>query len=295
MARTWICTWVRRFSAWAITRFIRVITTAITAAEEVSVSTTGFLLPTARTVDTGSGTWTLDSNILADDGAEATFSLTSKNTSGRWLIGQSFGFDAAIPAGSMIDQVNIRMDYRVNDTGGVANPQLQAFVSGGAVGAVRSADPAEPTTLTENTFDITADRSWTRDDLLDAVFDLRCTGRNGNSTTDPSYRWDYIAVEVVYTAGETPVSDSDSGAGSEAAVLAALLTDSDSGTGGEAGTLAAELSDSDSGTGSEAGSAEEVGGSTPVTDTDTGTGAELAWTNDVTPGSLVIIRAEAGG
>jgi hypothetical protein len=160
---------------------------------------TGFLLPTARTVDTGSGTWTLDSNILADDGAEATFALTVKNTAGRWLIGQSFGFDSAIPAGATIDQVNIRMEYRVNNTGGIANPELQAFVSGGAVGAVRAGSPAEPTTLTLNTFDITADRAWTRADLLNGTFDLRCRGRNGNSTNDPSYRWDYLAVEVVYT------------------------------------------------------------------------------------------------
>jgi hypothetical protein len=164
------------------------------------MATTGFLLPTARTVDTGDGTWADDVNILADDGSEATFSLTSKNTTGRSLIGQTFGFDSAVPSGATIDQVNIRMEYRVDSTSGLANPQMQAFVSGGAVGAVRSGSPAEPTTLTENTFDITADRAWVRADLLDGVFDLRIQGRNGNSTNDPSYRWDYIAVEVVYTA-----------------------------------------------------------------------------------------------
>jgi hypothetical protein len=163
------------------------------------VSTTGFLLPTARTVDAGSGTWTNDVNILADDGAEVTFSLTSKNTSGRWLIGQTFGFDSAIPVGATIDQVNIRTEWRVNTTSGIGHLELQAFVSGGAVGTVDT-NSAEPTTLTTETFDITADRAWTRADLLDGTFDLRCRGRNGNSTTDPSYRWDYIAVEVVYTA-----------------------------------------------------------------------------------------------
>jgi hypothetical protein len=160
---------------------------------------TGFKLPGARTVDAGSGTWTNDVNVLADDGVEATFSLAVKNTTGRWLIGQTFGFDTAVPAGATIDQVNIRMEYRVNTTGGIANPELQAFVSGVAVGAVRAASPLEPLTLTINTFDITADRSWTRADLLNGTFTLRCRGRNGNSATDPSYRWDLIAVEVVYT------------------------------------------------------------------------------------------------
>lgn len=164
---------------------------------------TGFLLPAARTVDAGSGTWTNDVNILADDGAEATFSLTSKNTTGRSLRGQNFGFDSAIPAGATINQVQIRMEYRVNNTGGVANPEMQAFVSGAAVGSVRAGSPAEPTTLTINTFDVTADRAWTRADLLDGVFEIRCWGRNGNSTTDPSYRWDYVAAEVTYTAQQT--------------------------------------------------------------------------------------------
>jgi hypothetical protein len=35
--------------------------------------------------------------------------------------------------------------------------------------------------------------------LLDANFALKIRGRNGNSTSDPSYRWDYIAVQVTYT------------------------------------------------------------------------------------------------
>lgn len=164
--------------------------------------TTGFLLPTARTVDAGSGTWTNDVNILADDGAEATFSLTSKNTAGRWLRGQTFNFDAAIPVGATIDLVEIRMEYRVNNTGGVANPQIQAFVGGTGIGTVRTASPLEPITLTLNTFDITADRAWTRADFLNGTFELYVRGQNGNSTTDPSYRWDYIAAQVTYSTAQ---------------------------------------------------------------------------------------------
>jgi hypothetical protein len=68
------------------------------------------------------------------------------------------------------------------------------------------ANAAEPTTLTTNTDDITADRSWTRADLLNGTFELKCRGRNGNNTTDPSYRFDHIAVQVNYTeaAAELP-------------------------------------------------------------------------------------------
>lgn len=161
--------------------------------------TTGFVLPTTRTVDAGSGTWTNDVNILASDGSEATFSLTSKNTDGSQLRAQNFGLGSAIPVGATIDQVQIRMNYRVNSTAGVADPRIQAYVSGASVGAIRSGSPSEPTTLTINDFDITADRSWTRADLLDGTFEILIWGRNGASTSDPSYRWDYVAVDVTYT------------------------------------------------------------------------------------------------
>lgn len=163
------------------------------------MASTGWVLPAANTVEAGNGTWTNDANISADDGAEATFALAVKNTSGRWNAGQTFGLDAIIPAGSTINQVEIRAEWRVNSTGGIANLELQAFVGGVAVGTVL-ANAAEPTTLTTDTDDITADRAWTRDDLLDGTFELKVRGRNGNSTTDPSYRVDHIAVQVDYTA-----------------------------------------------------------------------------------------------
>lgn len=159
---------------------------------------TGWILPTANTVEAGNGTWTGDTNIRTDDGTEATFSLTTKNVSGRWNSGQTFGFDSLVPAGATINVVEIRAEWRVNNAGGIANLELQAFVSAGAVGAVR-ANSAEPTTLTTNSFDITADRAWTRADLLDGTFELKVRGRNGNSATDPSYRVDHIAAQVTYT------------------------------------------------------------------------------------------------
>ncbi len=160
---------------------------------------TGFVLPTAQSVTgTEPGTWTNPENILANDGVEAVFSLTSKNSAGKWNAGQSFGFDSLIPAGSTIDLVEIRVNWRVNSTGGIANLELQAFVGGVAVGTVR-ANSAEPTTLTLDSFDITADRAWTRADLLNGTFELKVRGRNGNSTTDPSYRVDHVQAQVTYT------------------------------------------------------------------------------------------------
>jgi hypothetical protein len=173
------------------------------AVEEVSVPTTGFVLPTASGILAGSGTWTLPGNITANDGTEATFSLAVKNTTGRWAVAEIFGLLSIIPVGATIDQVNIRSEWRVNNAGGIGILEMQAFVSGASVGAVR-ANSAEPTTLTTSTFDITADRAWTRADFADGTFEILIRGRNGNSATDPSYRWDHVAVEVVYTESASP-------------------------------------------------------------------------------------------
>lgn len=163
------------------------------------MATTGFILPSARTVEAGDGTWTDDVNILADDGSEATFSLAVKNTSGRWLVGQTFGFDSLIPAAATISQVTIRAEWRINATASTvqANLDLQAFVSGGAVGSVRT-NSSEPTTLTTDDFNLGGDRAWVRADLLDGTFELKVRGRNGNDADDPSYRVDHIAVSVTY-------------------------------------------------------------------------------------------------
>lgn len=164
------------------------------------MASTGWVLPTASYEESGDGTWTDTSNIHTDDGTEATFSLTSKNTAGKWAVGWTFGFDSLIPAGATISKVEIRADWRVNTTSGIAHLELAAQISG----AIQTTytNSAEPTTLTTDTFDITADRTWTRDNLLDAVLELKVRGRNGNSTTDPSYRVDHIAVQVEYSTSK---------------------------------------------------------------------------------------------
>jgi hypothetical protein len=161
------------------------------------VSVTGWKLPATATVEAGSGTWTNQNNVLADDGTEATLAIAAKNTTGRWVRGDDLGFDSAIPASAVITKVEIRAEWRVNNAGGIGILELQAFVGGVAVGAVR-ANSAEPTTLTTDTFDITADRTWTRANLLNASFDLKVRGRTGNNATDPSFRFDHIAAQVTY-------------------------------------------------------------------------------------------------
>lgn len=166
------------------------------------MSVTGWKLPATATVEAGSGTWTNQNNVLTDDGTEATLAIAAKNTTGRWVRGDDLGFDSALPADAVITKVEIRAEWRVNNAGGIGHLELQAFVGGVAVGAVRT-NSAEPTTLTTDTYDITADRTWTRANLLNASFDLKVRGRTGNSATDPSFRFDHIAAQVTYEVPAT--------------------------------------------------------------------------------------------
>jgi hypothetical protein len=171
-----------------------------------TVGDTGWLRPTANTIEAGNGTWTNSTNIFVNDGVEAEALLTTKNVDGAWNAGQFFNFDSNIPLGATISTVQVRGDWRVSSAGGIGILEMAAFVSGSSTGVIRD-NSLEPTSLTTNTFDITADRGWVRDDLLNSTFELKIRGRNGNSTNNPGYRFDHIAARVLYTAS-TEASDS---------------------------------------------------------------------------------------
>jgi len=150
-----------------------------------------------------SGTWTNPTNVQADDGAVASVTIGAKNTTNDREQG-GFGFDAAIPAGSTINSVQIEVEHRVTTTGGVANLENLARI-GTTDGAINS-DTLEPTTLTARTYPNYArpgGGSWTRADLLDGTFKTRTRARSGNNATSVTYEWDYIRVTVDYSAPVT--------------------------------------------------------------------------------------------
>ncbi len=45
---------------------------------------------------------------------------------------------------------------------------------------------------------MTGERTWTRANLLNGTLEVHARGRNGNSTTDPSYRFAWIKVQITY-------------------------------------------------------------------------------------------------
>lgn len=186
---------------------------AIEAGDSTSVSRTGLRLATTQSVDVLTGTaWSNQSNALADSDTEATESVTAKNTpvSGTsttgWMKLGNYGFDAAVPSGATVVMVEVRVRWRMNSAAGVGNRDW-AWSLSGTRGSSDHALTTEPTLALETyTADVTTERSWTRADLLDGVFEVHVRGRNGNSTSDPSYRFAWAKTEVVYStaAAEEP-------------------------------------------------------------------------------------------
>lgn len=151
---------------------------------------------TNQAVTTG---WTDPNNAHADDGVYAT-AAPAQNAfiDSRW---GGFGFDSLLPAPpytARIDAVKIIAEYRVNTNTSIASLAAQATIMGADCPAVAQVNTVEPLSDTVVTFDVTSCRSWTRDDLLDANFQVRIGARRGNSATAVNFSLDNVRVEVTY-------------------------------------------------------------------------------------------------
>lgn len=141
-----------------------------------------------------SGTWTTPTNVQADDAATASVTPAAKNTSNEREQG-GYGFDGIIPSDATIDTVELLVEWHTVSPG-ICNLGVQYLIS--AAGGTYQENSAEPTSPTADVYDVTALRSWTRADLLDANLTTRLRGRNGNNTAG-TYHFDYVQVRVNYT------------------------------------------------------------------------------------------------
>lgn len=146
----------------------------------------------------GSG-WTSASNALTDDGTYALYNIAAKTTTGNVNTLSSFGFDSSIPVGAGINTVTLEVEWKVSTTSGIANLEATVAVSG--TPGTYQTDSAEPTTDTARSYVMSrpGGGSWTRADLLDAVFTVLLRARSGNSATSVDYTFDYARVTVDYT------------------------------------------------------------------------------------------------
>src|SRR3990167_390519 len=150
--------------------------------------------PTANTAYSGAGL-TNPNNGHADDGVYATCAPAKNGALGQKY--QTFGFDSNLPSDATVTKVKIIYEYKVSTTASIATARTKAIIS--AVEEENHDDTSEPTTDTVKTIDITADRTWTRANLLNAAFEVVLEGRRGNSNTAVTFSFDYVKVEVTYT------------------------------------------------------------------------------------------------
>jgi hypothetical protein len=115
---------------------------------------------------TSATSWVNQVNILADDGNLATYTIATKNTTGSHLVLSGYGFDSVIPAGALITSVNIRAQYHVSTTSGVAHVELAPELSGvSGTFFTDSTEPIVPRTLELVSVARPGGGSWTRADF----------------------------------------------------------------------------------------------------------------------------------
>lgn len=163
------------------------------------MAVTGWLTPTTDTAVSGS--WSNPTNVQAKDGAVASSTIAAKNTTASRDCG-GFGFSTAVlPDAATITKVEIRPKWRVSTNASIATLRVNGKVSSTVL--ANHDNTSEPTTLTEQTFDVTADRSWAPADFRDGTFFVRFNAVQGNNATSCTYEFDSIEVQVTYTVVNT--------------------------------------------------------------------------------------------
>lgn len=151
---------------------------------------------TANTYSTDT-TLTTPGNVSAADGTYTGAQAVSTGALGQRY--GTWGWDANIPAGSTITDVQLEYKYKGTK---IANNLI-----GHTFARISGTDQADHTDTESATFSggtvigpfsVFSDRSWTRADLLDGTFEMviRATTSSGSWT---GVGWDYIAVTVNWT------------------------------------------------------------------------------------------------
>lgn len=155
--------------------------------------------PTTNTVFSGTG-FTGPANLYADD--DVPGASTPPRNGGSGNAYGSFGFDSVITPGSTINSVQVIYKFRLSTTASATRQRVQARING--VLENTHDNLSEPLSYETVIVNLTPDRAWTRDDLLDSVFEIIAEPMRRNSGTPYSAFWDYVKVEVDYTPINLP-------------------------------------------------------------------------------------------
>lgn len=158
---------------------------------KVEVEWTSEGIPAMDTLFVSSG-FNSQSSINVDDGVYAT--ATSPRNAGRGAIFSSLGLD--IPNDAIIDSVKIIYERKYDTNTSIGISRVKWRVNGEEGPDHDNTD--EPLTDTIVEVDVTGDRAWERQDLLNGVFEVIAEARRGDTDTEHTQSWDYVKVEVVY-------------------------------------------------------------------------------------------------
>lgn len=147
----------------------------------------------ARSAYSGGGF--VDSEFIqSDNGLYATATPAKNNGQGHFF--QSLGFDGSIPIGSIIDSVKIIYERKYDTAASIGISRVKWRVNG--IEGPDHDNTDEPLTDTIVTVDVTSERGWERQGLMDGVFEVIAEARRGDTDTAHTQSWDYVKVEVVY-------------------------------------------------------------------------------------------------
>src|SRR6478672_5170058 len=149
----------------------------------------------------GSVAWATPNNIVVSgDGAYATASLASTNSTSNYLQGSNYGF--SIPTGAIINGFEVTINRMTTTNGGrAAKDQFVSMVKNGVViGTNKAAATAYTSSLVVATYGSSTDTwgtTWTPADVNQTNFGAVLSAISTNSS--PVVSVDYIRIKVYYT------------------------------------------------------------------------------------------------
>jgi len=183
--------------------------TFATAASFGGQTNTGYLSPAAQAVDTGGDGDGYEKNptqgfaldaATAEDRDSGTNTATSCSDAGKDRH-RYYDYGISIPGGATIDGIEVRIDGRVDGTGGAPHICVELSWDGGTTWTAAKTTPTLPTvqgTLIVGTDSDTWGRVWNAStEFTNANFRIRFT--DVASDTSRRFRVDWFALQITYT------------------------------------------------------------------------------------------------
>jgi hypothetical protein len=136
--------------------------------------------------------------VILEDDSYATATPAQNDGQGSELGLFGFGIESSgvIPLGAIIDSVKIIYERKYDVDTSIGISRVKYRISG--VEGPNHDNTDMPLTDTVVEVDVTGDRGWERQDLLDGVFDVIVEARRGDTAVEHTQSWDYVKVEVGY-------------------------------------------------------------------------------------------------